>query len=343
MTPTPIGSLLFESSPASNLPLIATILAGGMYWLGGRKYRAALARGAVSAERVVKQRWRGLSFYLGLLVLVFTLQEPLDNYADRLFWAHMVQHVLLLSVVAPLMILAAPWMRIWRALPLRWRRPLARWAVRGRTGAPLRSLAHAVGTPMLAWALLALDIAVWHIPAVYDLTLRSNPVHYVEHATFLLFALFVWGQAIDSPPFHGRLGPPRRCGLVVATIVPQWVLALMLAFATRPWYAAYAHLSHRPGGISALTDQHLAGGVMWVPAALPWALVVFVIVFRWMAEPEGEQPAQTVRATRSGEGTPPTPSAPAASLGDVVPPAQTSSTGARERVLVAAAERRIHA
>jgi len=340
---TPIGSLLIESSPSDNLPLIGVVIVGGLYWLGGRRYRAAARRGAIPADRAVKQRWRDISFYLALVVLVFTLQEPLDHYADKLFWVHMVQHVLLLSIVPPLVMLAAPWMRVWRGLPLSWRRPAARWAVQGRTGAPLRGLARLVGRPLVAWGLLTVDIAVWHVPAVYDLTLRSNVVHYTEHATFLIFALFVWGQVIDSPPFHRRLSPPRRCGLVVATIIPQWILALMLAFATRPWYAAYSDLGHRPGGISALTDQHLAAGVMWVPAALPWALVVFITVYLWMAEEDREPPTETVRPRGPEERQPPLPPAPAVPPSAAPPSVQPSSDRARERVLVAATERRIHA
>lgn len=362
MTLALLGSFLFSSAPSGNVPLIVAVVVGGMYWLGGCQYRVARARGAISQDRVVKQRWRDVSFHLGLLILVFSLQEPVDHYADRLFWMHMVQHVLLISVVAPLIVLGAPWMRVWRGLPLSARRPLARWAVRGRTGAPLRGLARLLGRPAVAWALLSLDIALWHVPAAYDLTLRSDAVHYTEHATFLLFALLLWGQLIDSPPFHGRLSPPRRCGLVVATLIPQWLLALMLAFATRPWYTAYSDLRGRPGGISALTDQHLAGGVMWVPAGLPWALLVFVVLFRWIAESEEAPPAQAVRVAGSGEGAPPahprrsprpspTPSAlptpipdvvPSV-IPDVVPSVRQSSRSARDGALLAATERRPHA
>src|SRR5579883_3484185 len=186
---------------------------------------------------------------------------------------HMVQHVLLLTVVPPLVLLGVPWMRIWRGLPLTLRRPLARWAVQRPSAAPLRWLAHALSRPLVAWLGLTLDVVAWHLPAAYDATLRSNAVHYVEHATFLLFALLAWGQVIDSPPLRSALSYPWRIAFTVGAMFGSWALAIALAFATSPWYPYYANLRHR--SIDPLTDQHLAGGVMWVPGSLTWSLAVF--------------------------------------------------------------------
>jgi cytochrome c oxidase assembly factor CtaG len=149
---------------------------------------------------------------------------------------------------------------------------------------------------------MALDLIGWHIPAAYDLTLRNVPVHYTEHATFLFFGLVAWGQVIDSPPFHSRLDAPRRVAFSVGQIAVGWVLAMLLAFASNPWYSFYADVRRRDGGISALTDQHLAAGVMWVPASLPWSLLIFVLLYRWLADGEDAErpPAQTVRVADRG-------------------------------------------
>lgn len=340
------GAILIEPGAAENAPLVGALIVGALYWRGGRAFRAARRRGAVTRRRIVRQRWRDASLAAGLLALVLALQEPLDGYADKLFWAHMVQHVLLLAVVAPLIVLAAPWARVWKALPLSWRRPAARWALLSGGAAPLRGAWRALGAPAVAWALLSADIIAWHIPAAYDLTLRSDPVHYTEHATYLLFGMLAWGQVIDSPPFRSRLNPPRRCAFVLATLIPGWVLAMMLAFSTTPWYSAYAHLATRPGGISALTDQHLAAGVMWVPAALPWALAVFILLYRWLADADWDSPAVPVASRDILGGEPPgggTPGGPATPARQADSSHPSPAMEARDRVLVAATTRRIDA
>jgi putative membrane protein len=284
MTAKALGAIVLEPRAAENAPLLMVCLLGGMYWLGGRSFRAACRLGTITRARVSTERWRTAAFIASALAAVLALQEPLDALADELFWMHMIQHVLLLVVVAPLALLAAPWMRLWRALPLGLRRALARWALKGPTAAPLRALARALAHPWVAWALLAGDLIAWHVPGAYDATLRSEAVHYSEHASFLLFALLAWGQVIDSPPFHSRLQAPQRIAFALGAMAVGWGLALLLAFASRPWYSAYIQLHHRPGGISALTDQHIGAGVMWVPASLPWALAVFVLVYRWVPD-----------------------------------------------------------
>src|SRR5476649_314992 len=71
-------------------------------------------------------RWRAAAFWLGLLSILLALQSPIEMLARQLFWVHMVQHLLLMVVAAPLLALASPWTRMWRALPLRLRRSVAR-------------------------------------------------------------------------------------------------------------------------------------------------------------------------------------------------------------------------
>ena len=102
--------------------LAYVVLAAVLYALGGRGYRRA-------AEQ---SRWRAVSFAAGLVTIVIAQDSPLDGYADSLFWAHMSQHVLLLTVAPPLVLLGRPWPRMWRAIP-----SPARVAV-GRTLAPAR-------------------------------------------------------------------------------------------------------------------------------------------------------------------------------------------------------------
>lgn len=227
--------------------------------------------------------WRAAAFLAGLASIAVVLEPPLDGLADRHLWAHMTQHVVLMMLTAPLLVLAAPWMRLWRAFPLGFRRSVAKAVVLGRWWAPVRAVARFVATPVVAWVLFNADIGFWHVPALYDLTVRNQAVHDLEHFSFLLLGILFWAQVADSPPFHARLDYPRRIAFLVLGGAASWLLALVLAAAPSPLYAAY---DQARGGLSPLADQQLAAGVMWGLGSIPFAIGIFYFVYRWLgAEP----------------------------------------------------------
>src|SRR5450759_1978234 len=136
---------------------------------------------------------------------------------------------------------------------------------------------------LLLMVLAAANLWLWHLPALYDLTLRNHLVHHVEHGLFLGLGLAFWAHVFDQHPFRAPLGSLARASYVFFAIVQSWGLAGVLSFATSPFYA-YAQLPSRPGGISALTDQQLAGGMMWVPGAITYSIVFVYLLFKWLAE-----------------------------------------------------------
>ena len=138
--------------------------------------------------------------------------------------------------------------------------------------------------PYVVFVLVSVDLALWHLPTLYDLTLRNNAVHYSEHALFLALGLLFWLQVLDSPPFHPPLAALWRAGYTTAGAATGWLLALVLALAPTPIYPAYAALAHRPGGLSALGDQELAAGVMIGIGAIPFSVAVFVLIYQWLEE-----------------------------------------------------------
>ncbi|MDQ6607042.1 MAG: cytochrome c oxidase assembly protein [Actinomycetota bacterium] len=251
-------------------PLAYVALAGLLYWLGGRGYR--------SSDR---QRLRTTAFVAGLVTIVLALDSPIDGYADQLFWVHMVQHVLLLTVAPPLILLGRPWPRMWRALPIAMRTTVGRGMACSRWSAPLRALAR----PKAAWVLFNAAIVLWHVSGAYGATLRSDAIHQIEHATFFFTGMLFWARVIDPGPLRPRLVWPVRIAYVVGAMVVGWGLAIALVLSPDPLYAHYAALGHRPGGVSALTDQQLAGGIMWVPGSLAYAVAVLIGFYRWL-EPE---------------------------------------------------------
>jgi putative membrane protein len=233
--------------------------------------------------------WRVTAFAGALVSLIVALEPPLDSEVDRYLWAHMTQHVLLLAVAAPLLVLGAPWMQIWRGFPLGFRRPVARTVLTSRGWAPVRGLCRLMARPVVAWSLFNGAIGLWHIPGMYDLSLRNQGIHDLEHVSFLLLGVLFWAQVADSPPFHARLDLPRRVGFLILGAAASWVLAVVLALAPTPLYPAYVHSS----GLNALADQQLAAGVMWGIGSIPFGLGIFVLLYRWLAPHLRAQPAHT--------------------------------------------------
>jgi putative membrane protein len=260
-------------------PLFAVILVGALYWLGGRR--------RVSTRRGLDRPAKSVSFYLGLFAILVALDSPLDPLADTLFAAHMAQHVLLLTVAPALIVLAAPWTQIWQPLPLGFRRTVAKAVVVHPRARPLRATAHALGHPLVAWTLFDVNLLLWHVPALYDFTLRSQAVHDLEHALFFSTGLLFWAQVFDSAPFRARLSWLWRAAYTTTGMLVGWVLAVVLAFAPTPLYHAYAALPSRPGGLSALGDQQIAAGVMWVPGSIVYTIAILVFFYRWLGpEPD---------------------------------------------------------
>jgi cytochrome c oxidase assembly factor CtaG len=256
-------------------PVAYVAVAALLYWLGGRGW-------SVRRDR----DWlRELSFAAGLATIVLALDSPIDDAADKLFWAHMTQHVLLLTVAPPLILLGRPWPRMWRALPLGARTTVGRAVARSRFGAPLRLLAR----PVPAWLLFNGTIVIWHLPAAYNATLSSEAVHQCEHAMFFFTALLFWARVIDPGPLRPALVWPARVAYAVGAMIVGWIIAIALVLEPHPLYSHYASLAHRPGGISALTDQQIAGGIMWVPGSVSYTIAFLIGFYRWLEPDRGRR------------------------------------------------------
>jgi len=243
-------------------------------------------------------RWRpeplqAASFFAALLTIVIALDSPIDVYADKLFWVHMLQHILLLTVAPPLFLLGRPWPRMWRALPLGPRTQVARTVAHARWASPIRALAR----PLPAWILFTATLLAWHIPAAYDATLTSGTVHAVEHAMFFFTGLLFWARVIDPGPLRPRLVWPMRIAYAAGAMVVGWALAITLVIVPHPIYGYYAALVSRPGGISALTDQQIAAGVMWVPGSLAYTITFIIGFYRWLEPDRSARPASTAFTT----------------------------------------------
>ena len=255
--------------------MIGVALAAALYWLGGRS-------GPVGRRERAERRWRTPLFAAGLATVVVAVSPPFDRLSDSLFSMHMVQHVLLLEVAAPLIVLGRPWNRLWRPFSLSTRRAVAGGVARSAWASPLRWAGRRLVSPVVAFMLMNGIFLLWHVPALYDLALADPALHDLEHATFFLTALLFWAHLIGDGPFHTRLALPWRAAYAVGAMVVGWGLAVVLATAPSPLYAHYADRAARPWGLSALADQQLAAGVMWVPASVPWTVIALACAYAWL-------------------------------------------------------------
>lgn len=236
-------------------------------------------------------RWRTACFVAGLATIVVALDSPIDELAEKLMWVHMVQHILLLLVAPPLLALARPWNRMWHGFPLAFRRRTARAVTQSPGLAPVRTAARVLQDPIVAWLAFTVTLVAWHVPAAYDATLQHPLVHALEHATFFGTALLFWTRVIDSPPWRSPLREVPRAVYLGSALLVSWILAITFAVSTSPVYAPYAAEASRPGGLTALADQQLAAGVMWVPGSIPLAIGILVIVYRWLQPNRSERPS----------------------------------------------------
>ncbi|MDX6496340.1 MAG: putative rane protein [Gaiellales bacterium] len=264
--------------PQGLIPLAAVVITGGLYGAGWRR-RVRPATGRDLRSR----RLRAAAFASALLVLVVAL-VLLDGPADEGFWPHMVQHVLVITVAAPLLVLGEPWSMLWRPLPLGFRRGTAGWVAHAPSARALRALVRPLARPGPAFVVSTATLWLWHLPYAYDLALKHQSVHDLEHLTMLAGAILFWEQVIDSAPLRPALDAIQRTFYVSAAAVSGWLLAALLAYWPTPLYQAYVVSADRPGGVSALTDQQLAAGVMWGPGSLAYSLAVFWLIYIWLAD-----------------------------------------------------------
>jgi cytochrome c oxidase assembly factor CtaG len=256
-------------------PVLAVIVAAALYALGGRG-------GPVGGRERAERRWRTALFAAGLATILLAVSPPMDRLSDSLFWVHMLQHVLLIEIAAPLIVLSRPWNRLWRPFPLTARRTVARGVARGGWAAPVRWVGRVLAIPAAAFVVMNVALVAWHVPALYDAALANPLVHGLEHAAFFATALHFWAHLLGDGPFRARLTLPGRAAYAIGAMLVGWGLAVAIATAPSPLYTHYADLASRPLGLSALADQQLAAGVMWVPASVPWFSMAILCVYGWL-------------------------------------------------------------
>jgi cytochrome c oxidase assembly factor CtaG len=200
-----------------------------------------------------------LLFASGILALTVALLSKLEGLAGALLSAHMVQHVLLVAVAPPLLVLGKPEVAWLWSLPGAWRRNLARQPVTRSSLAVLSPFARPIPAALLHMAVLW----VWHSPALFDAAAAHDKLHWLEHVLFFGTALLFWRAVIRAAA--GREGAASALVACFITLLQSGILSALLGFARAPLYRV-----HDPAlwGLTALQDQHLAGAIMSIPMGM---------------------------------------------------------------------------
>jgi putative membrane protein len=237
----------------------------------------------LAGRRRLKQRgggrlvtgWRSASYLSGLTVVWIALMSPIDVLAGQFFYMHMIQHLLLVMVAPPLLLIADPMPIMMWGLPALLRREVGREL---RPEAVFRRGLRAVTSPGLVWLMFVAVLVGWHDSGAYDAALRSDLVHDVEHLSFFITAMLFWWHVTGAAPHvHKRLSRGLRIGYVLSIIPANMLTGLALTFASDPLYPYYATVP-RPGGMSILQDQMLGGVLMWIPGSMMYIIAALVLI-----------------------------------------------------------------
>jgi putative membrane protein len=252
------------------LLLVTLILTAWLYRRGVRALwqRAGIGRGIHS--------WQAIAFGGGLLALFVALISPLDAWGATLFSAHMVQHLMLMLLAAPLLVLGMPFLPLLWALPRSWRRGLGGW---WRNQTTLQRSWRALNQPLVVVLLHALAVWIWHVPSLYEAAVQSEWIHALEHLSFFGTALLFW-WLIVHPGTQGRLGYGASILYLFAVTTQGVVFGALITFAETPWYLSHA-ANVAAWNLTPLEDQQLAGLLMWIPPSVIYIVAAAALFISW--------------------------------------------------------------
>ena len=283
--PPPTDAVSIALAWHVDLPVIVALLGAGVLYL-------AAARSTSRAHP--KNPWpvrRTAAFLSALVAAGLALLSPFDTLSDDLLSVHMIQHLLLVAVTAPLIAASGIGTLALRAAPAGIRKRFILPALHSR-------LVALVTFPVVGWVGFVGVMWGTHLSTLYNAALLDDAVHAVEHGLYVSAALLFWYPLLSPDPIRLRLHPAAKLAALIAQLPPMSFLAVTLLNASAPLYSAYQGRSE-VFGIGQLADQQLAGGLMWITGDLA-LLVPAAFVFRaWVRHEEGEATRVDARLDRA--------------------------------------------
>ncbi|MCY3801222.1 MAG: cytochrome c oxidase assembly protein [Chloroflexi bacterium] len=240
----------------------AVILGVGLYLYVIGPYRERRRLGApLSGYRII-------AFTSGVFVIFLALASPIDSIGEHyLFSIHMVQHLVLMFVAAPLVVMGTP-----------------PWAIRlFPYSSAIHSVTRFLTLPMVAFLASSGVFLIWHVPLFYESALEIKLIHDFEHLTILGVGMLMWWPALSPVRALPSLSAPAQLLYFFVLPIPTSIVGALITFMDEPLYSAYVE-APRLWGLSALVDQEMAGLLMWVPGKLVFWAAMAVAFFRWFSD-----------------------------------------------------------
>ena len=272
--PPPTEPLAIATAWHLDLPVIAGLVVTGLLYL-----EAVRSVNAAHPTNLWPRR-RSAAFMAALVAIALSLLSPIDTLSGALLTVHMVQHLLLVAVAAPLFAASGI-----GTLALRFATP----DVRNTYLLPFlhSRVVTALTFPVVGWVAFAAVMWGAHFSTLYNAALLDDGVHAVEHLLFLGAACLFWWPLLSPDPLRWRIHPGGKLLALLAQMPPMSFLAITIIGATTPLYAAYLGRSD-PYGLDALSDQQIAGSLMWVAGDLslliPGAVLLIALIHHEEAE-----------------------------------------------------------
>jgi putative membrane protein len=256
---------------ADPLAIGASAVSSAVYFTGVKKLWRRVGAGRGLGPKEVA------CFVAGQLALLVALVSPVDRLSDLLFSAHMTQHEIILLIAPPLVVLGRPELAALWALPDLGRRRLAAALRVGRWSSVWRFLT----SPFVSLVLHGFVVWVWHVPSLFEAAMRSEAVHAIQHGSFFATGALFWWAILRGR--YGRAGYGLAVLFVFATAAHTSILGALLTVADRVYYPIYGHRGAALD-LDPVSDQQLAGLVMWIPAGTALVLGALALFVAWLGE-----------------------------------------------------------
>lgn len=242
-------------------------------------YLAGVATVRRQRQRQPWSRWRTTSFLAGLALTWIVIVGPIGAYDDTFFWSHMVQHIVLMMIAGPLLLLGSPVLLLLRASPRRIRHDYLVPVLRSRVVVGLSN-------PVTGWLIFAGVLVGTHFSPFFNFALEHPPVHdYVEHSLYLGAALIYYYPLLGHNAVPRFVKPGVRVVSLVTMMIPETMTGFFIYAANYLLYPYYAHVD-RPFGPGPFYDQQLAGALMWAGSMVIDSVWVVLAVLDWLHSEE---------------------------------------------------------
>jgi cytochrome c oxidase assembly factor CtaG len=256
-----------------NLFFLANLL-GAAAWYGWATYTVN--------RRDPAAKWpilRAVSFFTGLTLLAFVWIGPVGAFTQVFFWAHMTQHITIMMVAAPLLVMGGPVTLAFRVASPQTRRTLIIPILRSR-------IMWWLTNPYLTWVLFAGVLLGTHLTPFYNVTLQHDFAHvFIEQPLYLVAALLYYYPILGGNLTPRRLSPLQRVASLALMMIPEIILGFIIYASPVVLYASYATVD-RPFGLDPLSDQQLAGGMMWALGMVIDTIWISLAVAEWFSSEE---------------------------------------------------------